>query len=291
MLVRRRARETIVCGALGLALMHCTPDFDSLSSGGDDAASGTSMSGNSGVGGAQSEGGRSGATAGGAASAGVSGLSTAGLGGATGGSGGDVGAAGAAGTGGEGGAPGIECPWAPLAALHHVCFDDGLDGDGFVNAMATSTTVTTKGSSASAGWDGVVGRNCPGSWRVTAAFKGYATGSQADEKAFADLRFDPVDWTGGKAAHYWVRVSPPNAPISAVQVFVMSGASFLYRSVFDDSKFASGDWYEIVIPLAAGADYDATDVRRIGLQLILKRDGTSVPPNVDIWLDDVWVEQ
>jgi hypothetical protein len=198
--------------------------------------------------------------------------------------------------GGEGGAAGAAptpCVWAPEGSTHYDGFDAGLDGTGFGSVLTTASAYSTLGATASSGWDDAVGKTCPGSLAFEAAFKGYVSG-QKEENAIADLRFEDADWTGATKVHAWVRVSPSNAPITGVQFFVMSGSSYLYRSVFDDHKFAPGEWYEVVLPLGVGNDYDPKLVRRVGLKIILRAAGVAgnppVAPTVQAWLDDIWVE-
>lgn len=278
---------------LTLPLWQCTPDFDSLSRGGD-AREEAGSPGDSEDGGASD---------GGVGAAGGAGMTEATAGGApSAGQGGDsmiveplVGGAGA--NGGEGGAGGVgmtECVWLPTSS-HYDGFDGGLDGMGFASVVDSSSSATTKGATATSAWDPDVGKTCPGAVKLSAAFTDYAAAEEPVEQAFLDLRFDDADWTGASALHVWVRVSPSSAPLSGLQVFVISGASYLYASIFDDYKFLTGKWNEMVIPLEPGANFDPSLVRRAGVQISLKQSGASgnpkTPPVVDVWLDDLWLEE
>jgi hypothetical protein len=301
MLVSGRSRRVLSCLALSVATVRCTPDFDSLS--GRDGTGGLGAGGSGG--GLVAIGASAGvAGSGGTSSAGV------GLGGSepkpiagagavqTGGTAGE-GTGGTAGSpatdGGEGGAAGAgptPCVWAPAVSTHYDGFDAGLDGQGFDSVITTAAANSTLGATASSAWDDAVGKTCPGSLLLAVAFKGYVS-EQKQELAVADLRFN-ADWSGATKVHAWVRVSPSNAPITGVQFFVMSGSSYLYASVFDNHKFALGEWYEVVLPLAPGNDYDPTHVHRVGVQVTLRQEDVAgnppVAPTVQTWLDDIWVE-
>jgi hypothetical protein len=294
-------REHLLLGlALTLGSLHCTPDFDSLKSGegvagglGGTSVGGTSTAGDehggagSSATGAVGTGGSTPNADGGAAGDAMGGSPAAGAGDVSGAPSIDGGEAGAAGAGPVG------CQWKP-ASKHYDGFDGGLDGIGFVSAATTASTATTLAATASSVWDELTGKTCPGSLKLEAAFKGYVDGQQGEEQAVADLRFSDADWSGATKLHAWARVSPMNAPISGVRFFVMSGSSYLYSSSFDDKGFAPGQWYELVLPLSAGASYEPKVVHRLGVQIALLRAGTAgippVAPTVEVWLDDVWVE-
>jgi hypothetical protein len=303
MLVSSRSGRILSCLALSVAAVRCTPDFDSLS--GHGAAGEVSAGGPS-----------AGATAGGvSASGGVAGRGGSTAGESLGGSepkpiagagavqaGGNAGAgtgatAGAPATdGGEAGAAGASptpCVWAPEGSTHYDGFDAGLDGTGFGSVLTTAEAYGTLGATATSGWDDAVGKTCPGSLIFETAFKGYVSAQKA-ELAIADVRFEDADWTGATKLHAWVRVSPSGAPLTGVQFFVMSGSAYLYASVFDDHKFALGQWFEVVLPLTPGKDYDPQLVRRVGVQVTLRPEGAAgnppVAPTVQAWLDDIWVE-
>jgi len=309
-----RRRNAWLVAALGPLLAHCAPDFDALSSG--HAA---------GQGGAPSDGGSSGSTAGtdvggasnggGTANGGGSGQpassgsggmpqtsgsgGTAGPGGGTtmvGGSSSDGGAtdlAGAAGLGGAAGAgPEPGCVTPHTGQLGYDDFDTGLASPIFPYLVTSGSTATTHGATCKVEFDPNVGKTCPGSFHVIAAFKAYASGSQADEHAYGGYDFSFADWSLAKAMHVTIKVSPTSAPLASVQLYLQSGDNYAYDSVYDSIKFKSGTWYEIVFPLPG--KLDATKVRRMGVELTLARDGTAnippTPPTVDVWFDDVWLE-
>jgi hypothetical protein len=340
-----------VCLSLGLLLVHCEPDFDSLSSGAGDAggvagqasAGAATSTGGSNAGGAGDGGGvageasagtatstggssvgsagdgnRGGVTnqagqtgnaagtaepeggapsAGGAtgegAAAGDGGAASGGGGAATGGGGAATGGGGTA-TGGEGGAPSQPCDFIHPGATHYNGFDGGLDGSGFTSSTTTTSLVTTLGATGSSEWDDAAGKSCPGALHLRAQFKGYADGTARDELAIVDLRFSDADWTGAIELHGSVRVEPATAPLGSVRFFVLSGNSFLYDSAYDDTKFRSGSWNEMVLPLVPGANFDPTRVFRIGVEIALQRQGEGTNPAlsapVDVWIDDVWVK-
>jgi hypothetical protein len=313
MLVSSRSGRLLSCLALSVAAVRCTPDFDSLSTHG---AAGELSAGGVSAGGPGAGGPGAGATAGGVtASGGVAGRggSTAGesLGGsepkptagagavpAGGNAGGGTGAtAGAPITdGGEGGAAGAAptpCVWVPQGSTHYDGFDGGLDGTGFGPVLTTVAVYSTLGATATRSWDDAVGKTCPGSFLLETAFKGYV-GAPKAEYAIADMRFEGADWTGATKLHAWLRVSPNDAPLTGVQLFVMSGSSYLYASVFEGNKFAFGQWFELVLPLSPGKDYDPKLVSRVGVQVTLRPEGAAgnppVAPTVQAWLDDIWVE-
>lgn len=301
MLVSRRRERWLTALALALASLRCTPDFDSLSKGHDAAGAGANAGGSGDVGGSDDFGGSgemtggSEANVGGASGGGVAGSSL-----SPGGRDSEAGASsmvgGSPAVGGEAGAGGSApaCVWKAAGSHYADGFDSGLDGNGFADAVTTSSMTSTLGATASSEWDAEAGKSCPGALHLQAVFKDYASGQAADEVATADLRFADVDWTGATKLHAWVRVSPVSAPITGVQLFVLSGSSFLYKSLFDDASFPSGQWYELVMPLAPGASYEPKVVRRLGVKIILRRDGAAnnpaQAPTVDVWLDDIWVQ-
>lgn len=281
---RRRERWL---GALTLAVasLHCTPDFDSLSSGHGAAGAGASTAGSKDMGGAENAGGFD-VAGGGAESPG----GRESEGGAIGVAGGQPAEGGEAGAGGS--PP--SCVWNADGSTYSDGFDGGLDGHGFDIAVTMSSMTSTLGATASSEWEERIGRSCPGSLHLEAVFKAYASGQEPDEVAIADLRFTDADWTGATKLHAWVRVNPMKAPITGVQFFVISGPSFSYKSVFDDSSFAAGQWYELILPLVPGASYDPKLVQRLGIKINLQRSGAAnnppQAPTVDVWLDDIWVE-
>ncbi|HVY25655.1 MAG TPA: hypothetical protein VHB79_03860 [Polyangiaceae bacterium] len=300
MLVSRRHEHWPGALALALASLHCTPDFDSLSRGHGVGGTSASAGGSNDMGGSENIGGFDGSRGGSEANdAGASGGAVAGSTLGPGGRNADAGAAGVAAApaeGGEAGAGGSApaCVWKAVGSTYSDGFDGGLDGNGFDIAVTMSSMTSTLGATASSEWDEAVGKTCPGALRLEAVFKGYASGQAPDEVAIADLRFTEADWTGRTKLHAWVRVSPVKAPITGVQFFLISGSSYLYKSVFDDGSFGAGQWYELVLPLVPGASYDPKLVQRLGVKITLRRDGAAnnppQAPTVDVWLDDVWVE-
>jgi hypothetical protein len=101
-----------------------------------------------------------------------------------------------------------------------------------------------------------------------------------------------MDWSNVAALHVMVKMSPTNAPVEGVRMFVLSGNQFLYSSVFDDTKFKTGGWNEMTLQLVGGSYYDPTKVFRIGAEVRLDP-ARGIPPGpykVDVWLDDVWLE-
>jgi len=277
--------RALVLFALTLASLRCTPDFDSLKSGhGAGGAAGSAADGGESPGGAETRG-DAGESLGGAAS-GAGGAADGGSSaGASSTDGGEAGAAGAAPDG---------CVWKPSGSSHYDGFDGGLDGQGFDGATTTSSSESTLGATATSAFDDSVGKTCLGSLNLKALFKGYVDGQQGDESAVVDLRFADASWAGATKLHAWVRVSPKDAPLTGVRFFVMSGSSFLYDSILDENGFASGQWYELVLPLKPGASYEPKVVHRVGVSITLRRAGTAnnppVAPSVDVWIDDVWVE-
>jgi hypothetical protein len=205
------------------------------------------------------------------------------------------GEAGESASGGEGGAPVAPCTFTPPnTTTRYNDFSGGLNGPGFVLATTEASTGSTLGATATSAWSGEVGRSCPGALGLEAVFKGYAPAAADDEAAVMDLRFSGSNWTGATRLHAWFKIEPGSAPLRAVQFFVISGSAFLYRSTYDQTGFRGGQWYELVIPLNAGADFDPADVRRIGVTLYLQDQGEgSNPPlsgPIHAWMDDVWVE-
>lgn len=297
----RRSERWLAALALSVGTLHCTPDFDSLSRGQGATDAGASVGGSKDLGGSGSNGGYGGSDVMGGSRANVAGSggavagSTSGPGGRE-SEGGAMGLAGGPAEGGEAGAGGgsTSCVWNAVGSTYSDGFDGGLDGHGFDIAVTMSSMTSTLDATASSEWDEAMGKTCPGSLHLTAAFKAYAGGQKPDEVAIADLRFTDADWTGATKLHAWVRVSPTKAPITGLQFFVISGASFAYKSVFDESSFATGQWYELILPLVPGATYDPKLVQRLGVKITLRRDGAAnnppQVPTVDVWLDDIWVE-
>jgi hypothetical protein len=312
---------------LALSLLHCAPDFASLSSGGAGETGGTpASSGGRSNGGSSAVLGGSGGTAQGGASAnsggtsGASGLGATGSGGSSSGeagggsSGGEAGSGGSSGgsassggspsagsssgggssgggaAGGAAGSGGAPCVFSHPKALAFDGFDGGLNGSGF--SLATTTASVGNNGTASSVWDSAAGHSCPGALRLTIDFKGYSASSTT---ATGDLRFKLADWTGATVMHAWVKVSPGDAPLQGVQLFVFSDTTaFRFDSAYDDAGFRSGEWNEMILSLQPGSAYTPSQVFRIGLQVILKTAGSSgnpaVPPVTTVWLDDVWIE-
>jgi hypothetical protein len=288
---------------LGLSLICCAPDFDSLGGGtiggaggalvagggassggtasrpaGAGGAAGTAQAGSAAnFGGAAGNAATGGAHAGGSTNGGQSGASM-------------VGAAGEAGAGALG-----PCVFSPSNAIAFDGFDGGFSGEGFALATSTSGVSTVNGSTASTAWDAAVGLTCPGSLRLTGVFKGYTSSTTQSENANGDLRFTAANWTAAVALHAWVKVDPATAPVKDIELFAVSGTNFLYDPVDDGTVFRNGKWNEMVLPLKAGTVFDPTSVIRIGIEIILNPAGTAgdpaVPPTTSAWLDDVWVEQ
>jgi len=173
-------------------------------------------------------------------------------------------------------------------------FDGGVDGPGFSSAEVAADVDTTLKATTSALWDSQEGSRCPGSLRLSCAFKGYASGAAADEKGFMNYFFDRRDWSAAAALHAMVRVSPSAPPISGVRLFVLSGDNYLYHSVLDATAFKNGGWNEMRLPLQSDTYYDPTKVHRIGVEVALLRSGSpgipATPPVVDVWVDDIWLE-
>jgi hypothetical protein len=302
------ARRPFALLTSGFVLLQCTPDFDSLSAGhpgggdghGGSGANGGTQTGGAGSGGAETGGdpaggstnvdasGAAGLDAGGTPSApdagGAGGQTEAGQGG--GGAGGD------GGDGGDGGA--ASCSFAPLGASTFVTFDVGLNGPGFVGSSATCTVDTTKAATCNSTWDATVGSGCPGSLRVEASYQEYASGADPNEIVYGTLSFNDANWTSATALHAMVRVAPVSPPIEGVRLFVVSGTNYRYTSVLDSEDFKNGDWNEISLELVPGTYFDPTLVKQIGVELRLKRAGAAgipaQPPTVDVWLDDIWLE-
>jgi len=279
-----------------LALLHCRPDFDSLSSGaraGAPSGGFTAFGGGGQTAGAGSAGERSQAGGGSAGAAQALGGSPASAGDTAGGSGGAGGIAGS--VAGEAGSMPVEpCVSSHAGALAFDGFDQGLTGGiGFAPAIAVAAQATSNGSTASVAWDATVGKSCPGAFRVTGDFKGYSSSS---EIAIGDVRFPAADWSGATALHAWVKVDPSTAPLQGIQLFVVSGSGGeLFAGAFDSSAFSYGVWYEMLVPLQADTHYDPKTVSRVGVQIVLKAAGSPgipmSPPATSAWLDDIWVEQ
>ena len=302
---------------LALSLLHCAPDFASLSGGGaghtGGTGGGTSNAGSSSAlggsnaaqggdgvsaGGTFSDGGLgatgNGGSSGGEAGSGNLGGETAG-GGSNGGSSSGGSSSGGSSNGGAAGTGGTPCEFTHPKARSFDGFDGGLSGTGFANANTTSSINMLNNAIVSSKWDSSVGHSCPGSVRLTADFKGYSTDSTNSNAAAADLRFGTSDWTGATQMHMWVKISPGSTPLQAIQVFVFSDTTaFRYASLYDDNAFRNGDWNEYVLSLNPGSSYNPTQVFRIGIQIILNPAGTTgnpaVPPVTTAWFDDVWTE-
>jgi hypothetical protein len=289
-------------------LAHCMPDFDALSAGAGSSAGTTfggeatggdhsSLAGSSPSGGTSSVAGslNGGTPSGGAAGAGAA-SGTAGQGGDGGGGQADGGAGGDAGAS-DGGAAGdgqTSCGPPEEGVTNYSNFDEGLSGPGFANQGPSVAIATTKGTTGSWERDPDVGNACPGALHFSFAFKGYASGSDADEVANGNYYFAPVNWTSAAAVHAMVKVSPANAAITGVRFYVVSGAQYLYYYVFDTTAFKTGEWNEMVLSPSAGPYYDPTSVRQLGVEVRLLRAGTSgipaQPPLVEVWFDDIWLE-
>lgn len=304
-----RRRRALIRGcclvAFALSQLRCQPDFASLtrgaspaagggsggaSSGGSNNLGGTSQAAGAPTAGERNEagGGSAGSAQAAAGSAASAGENAAGTGG-TGGTGGFV-----DGAAGEAGAMPVQpCVSSHTNAFAFDGFDGGLTGMGFDPVLAVAAQQTSNGSTASVAWDATVGRTCPGAFRVTGAFNGYSSGG---EVAIGDVRFPSANWSGAIALHAWVKVDPATAPLQGTQLFVVSGSNGqLFASVFDSSAFSYGVWYEMIVPLKAGTNYDPTTVSRVGVQIVLRAPGSpgipATPPTTSAWLDDVWVEQ
>jgi hypothetical protein len=129
---------------------------------------------------------------------------------------------------------------------------------------------------------------------MEAQFMGYASGTASNERAIVDLHFSQANWIGAVELRAWVKVEPAAAPLAGVRFFVLSGNSFLYDSVYDDTRFRSGQWNEMVLPLTPGANFDPARVLRIGVEIGLQRQGEGTNPPlsapIHVWIDDVWVK-
>lgn len=185
------------------------------------------------------------------------------------------------------------CMTPHVGQLGYEDFDSALTGPLFPDPVVKSTITTTLGSTCTATRDPTVGKTCAGALHVSASFQGYAARGTPNERAFGQIDFAPTDWSDGAALHVQVKVQPGDAPITGVRLFVLSGADYAYDSIFDDSRFKAGDWYELVFPLSDTA-LDLTAVRRVGVEVDLNRaeaaDAAVAPPTVEIWLDDIWLE-
>jgi hypothetical protein len=183
------------------------------------------------------------------------------------------------------------CAFTNTNAMAHDEFDHDLTGEGFGPIVSDASTTTTVGSTASAAWDPAVGHVCQGSFRLTGVFKGYAT----SEVALANMVFPSANWSGAKALHAWVKVDPATAPLSGLQIFVVSGSEFRFAAAYDGMAFALGTWNELIINLAPSGAVDPTSVYRVGAMMFLKDAGSAgipaTPPTTSVWMDDVWVEK
>jgi hypothetical protein len=197
-------------------------------------------------------------------------------------------------TGGEGGTPSEPCEFMHPGATHFNGFDGGLVGSGFTSATTTVAVVTTLGTTGTSEWDPTAGKSCPGALHMEAQFKGYASGTASNETAIVDLRFSQANWVGAVELRGWIKVEPATAPLANVRFFVLSGNSFLYDSVYDETKFRSGLWNEMIVPLTPGLNFDPARVLRIGVEIMLQRQGEGANPAlatpIHVWLDDVWVK-
>ena len=280
------------------------PDFGALSAGTGGVSQVNGGAGQSSVAGSMNPPGgssSSGAGSGGApiSSSGSSGaapiVAGGGGGGADGGLGGDDGSGGEAAAGGASGAGG-ESPCGPPAPglTAYATFDDGLTGTGFVETALTNDISTTMGATGSFEWDPNAGSGCPGAVHFSYAFKGYASGTANDERGTGTYYFKSINWSGYRALHAKVKVSPAGAPLAGLLLFAMSGQDYRFYGVFDGSDFASGQWHEMILEPVAGASYDPTNVHRLGVQATLQRadaaGGKALPSKIDIWLDDIWLE-
>lgn len=305
------ARRPFALLTSGFVLLQCTPDFDSLSAGhpggGGGGANGGMQTADAGSGGTETGGepaggstnvdssGAAGLDGGGTPgvpdAGGAGGQTEAGQGGG-GTAGGDGGDRGDGGDGGEGGA--ASCSFAPLGASTFVTFDVGLNGPGFVGSSTTCTVDTTKAATCNSTWDRTVGSGCPGALRVEASYQDYASGADPNEVVYGTLSFNDANWTSATALHAMVRVAPVSPPIEGVRLFVVSGTTYRYTSVLDTQDFKNGDWNEITLALVPGTFFDPSMVMQLGVELRLKRAGSAgipaQPPTVDVWLDDIWLE-
>lgn len=280
-------------------LWQCMPDFAALSAGGGGMSS--DMSGTGGVSPAPGAGSpnqtQGGSGSGSGAGGGQAGAQSSGTG-PTPGDGGASGDGGSSASGAAGGAAGAggepECAPPGSGVTVYLGFDDGLAGPGFLNPALTAEVTTNLGATASSEWDAQEGASCPGALHFSFAFKEYASGAAANELGIGTLHFEKADWSDSRALHLRAKVSPPGAPLAGVQFFVMSGDDYRYYATFDGAKFKAGDWYDVLVQPVSGAHYDATKVFRLGVQATLLKaeqaEGTPLPPTIDVWLDDVWLE-
>jgi hypothetical protein len=194
--------------------------------------------------------------------------------------------------GGDGGSD--SCPRAPLGASTYLTFDTGLEGPGIVDSTTDCTATSTKDALCSSAWDPSVGSSCPGAFHIVASYQDYASGAEPNEVVNGALYFEDADWSSATALHATVKVAPASAPLEGVRFFVISGSNYRYASVFDGQTFENGNWNEMTLKLVAGAEFDPTAVKQIGVQVLLKRaDASGIPPEpptVDVWLDDIWLE-
>lgn len=201
---------------------------------------------------------------------------------------------GAGGQTAHGGAGGDSCPFTPLGASTYLTFDTGLEGPGIVDPTTDCTATSTKDALCSSAWDPSVGSSCPGAFHIVASYQDYASGAEPSEVVNSSLYFENADWSSATALHAMVKVAPTSAPLDGVRFFVISGGDYRYASVFDGQTFENGNWNEMTLKLVAGAEFDPTEVKQIGAQVVLKRaDASGIPaepPTVDVWLDDIWLE-
>jgi hypothetical protein len=202
--------------------------------------------------------------------------------------GGGAGMTGAAGMSGAG-----NCAAPSVGATIYNTFEHtDLLGPGFVNASAATNMDTTHGATGLSEWDAAVGASCPGALHYSFAFKAYVSASP-EEVGSGFYYFSNADWSSASALHVMVKVSPVDAPITDVRLFVISGSQYLFHSMTDASKFKTGAWNEMILSLT-GSDYVGTGVSQLGVQAVLDRAGTAgiptVPPTVSIWLDDIWLQ-
>jgi len=222
---------------------------------------------------------------------------TAGIGGSAGVGGGASGSGGMGGDGIGGGAGiggALNCAVPSVGASIYNTFEhEDLLGAGFVDTSSAAHADTMNGATGSSAWDAVVGASCPGALRFSFAFKAYVSVSP-EEQGNGVYYFSNADWSSASALHVMVRVSPVSAPITDVRLFLISGSQYAFTSISDNSKFKTGAWNEMVMPLIASDYYVATDVRQLGVQAVLDHAGTAgiptEPPTVSIWLDDIWLQ-
>jgi hypothetical protein len=172
-------------------------------------------------------------------------------------------------------------------------FDTGLEGEGFPDRHASCSMSTLQNATCSEQLDPMTGKTCPGALQLSIDFQAYASGTAEDEIAHGALDFSFADWSQAAAFHVMVKVSPVNAPIIGVHLYLQSGDDYAYDAIFDATDYKSGTWHEMVFPLS-GAILNLTEVRRWGVQVILNRAGNpgnpAQPPHIEVLFDDVWLE-